>query len=732
MDFKRAIIKCLFYDISPDILLSIKESEKPISRFQSQLVSILSKELPTFTSREIKKLVSFDFKNITEHNLWSYPFNKVHELSLLFLDLDNKCHPYIINTNALRWNETTRYVGEDMFTCSRVAGEDNNNKTYHWSIPIPININNNIEAADIHFHMSSSYDAFDLAWIVWMNNFDQKHSKHIFQAAIIRYALFEFLIRNEKLDYELLMGIWDPAFIFRTHVDYVYNKINTIISPYINLPGGKKWDYAISGSNLDDSILMSPYSLLWGERSLHEHFFYKMLHNKNDNELKKIYLFYYLYNIIKTNIRKDAILNNGLIGLKNFQDLNTYRDSLNPIQKICELYSLQTASLLNIPVEARFGYSLNKDKEEQKFINSVIDKIHYCTSFPLLKNINAFSKIYNKNNIDISYVLSISKPECKSSKGLRKSIKHIDDQLHLYIINFSRNKDEIPCTGIDFAGSDTLCRPFVLKGTVDKIRRMGCNNLTYHAGEDFFDLIDGIRTIDEILFFLEWNEGNRLGHCLSLFTDVDKFYSNRHYSMILPKGVLLDNLVWLLKKGDELNISLGQSTRSIIDNKVKKLYKEIYETELITNPYNELFDNATNLDDKRYWPKMLSRYNQIETWQLPKDDKIMEILKDTQLLILFDISERKIHIETCPTSNLLIGFFNRYDEIPTTSPLLDLVDSTSINTDIKGSVGTSLLNEYALVRLSLIKKGVTQDKVDKLLKKMGQGSINAKFKSMAQ
>ena len=127
---------------------------------------------------------------------------------------------------------------------------------------------------------------------------------------------------------------------------------------------------------------------------------------------------------------------------------------------------------------------------------------------------------------------------------------------------------------------------------------------------------------------------------------------------------------------------------------------------------------------------ILSKYNLIETWQLPKDHNIMEILKDTQLQIIFEISERKIHIETCPTSNLLIGSFNRYDEIPTTSLLLELVDSTSINTDIKGSVCTSLLNEYALVRLSLIKKGVTQDKVDKLLQKMGQGSINAKFKLM--
>ena len=277
MDFQRAIIKCLFYDISPDIFLNIKESQKPMSAFRYQLVSLLSNELSSFTSREMEKLVDFELQKITEQDLWSYPFRKIRALSMELLEIDDNCHPFIKNDNILRWNETTRYVGEDMFTCSRVAEEYINNKTYHWSSPIHIETNNNIEAADIHFHMSSSYDAFDLAWIVWMNNFNFnfKNSKHIFQAAIIRYVLFEFLIRNKELDYELLEGILDSDFIFRTHVDYVYNKIKTIISPYINCHDEKKWDYAMSGSNLVSSIIQSPYSLLWGERCLHEHFFIK-------------------------------------------------------------------------------------------------------------------------------------------------------------------------------------------------------------------------------------------------------------------------------------------------------------------------------------------------------------------------------------------------------------------------------------------------------------------------
>lgn len=211
MDFQRAIIKCLFYDISPDIFLSIKESKKPISAFRSQLVSLLSKELPSFTSREMEKLVDFELQKISEDDLWIYPFEKVHTLSLEFLDIDDLYHPFIKNDNALRWNETTRYTGEDLFTCSRVAEAHNNSITYHWDTPLAIGTNNNIEVADIHFHMSSSYDAFDLAWIVWMNNFDAENSEYISQAAIIRYVLFKYLIRGEELDYNLLMSIFESS-----------------------------------------------------------------------------------------------------------------------------------------------------------------------------------------------------------------------------------------------------------------------------------------------------------------------------------------------------------------------------------------------------------------------------------------------------------------------------------------------------------------------------------------
>lgn len=89
--------------------------------------------------------------------------------------------------------------------------------------------------------------------------------------------------------------------------------------------------------------------------------------------------------------------------------------------------------------------------------------------------------------------------------------------------------------------------------------------------------------------------------------------------MVLPKGILLDNLVWLLKKESEFALSINQSSKVNIENEVSKLYKYIYKRQLPADPYHELFNDPTNLDSKRYYTDVIFRQNEIITWQIPKD-----------------------------------------------------------------------------------------------------------------
>ena len=81
-----------------------------------------------------------------------------------------------------------------------------------------------------------------------------------------------------------------------------------------------------------------------------------------------------------------------------------------------------------------------------------------------------------------------------------------------------------------------------------------------------------------------------------------------------------------------------------------------------------------------------------------------------QEAMLSDIEHKGICIECNPSSNLQIGYFNRYDELPLFRFMsIDPTEKShslqiSINTDDRGVFATSLVNEYSLIAASLYKQ----------------------------
>ena len=95
--------------------------------------------------------------------------------------------------------------------------------------------------------------------------------------------------------------------------------------------------------------------------------------------------------------------------------------------------------------------------------------------------------------------------------------------------------------GIDAASSEFDARPEVfavafrylkdhkLKGEFNVLKNktnIVDNKLfaTYHAGEDFFDIVDGLRTIDEAIKFLNLRQGDRIGHALALGLNANDYF----------------------------------------------------------------------------------------------------------------------------------------------------------------------------------------------------------------
>ena len=68
---------------------------------------------------------------------------------------------------------------------------------------------------------------------------------------------------------------------------------------------------------------------------------------------------------------------------------------------------------------------------------------------------------------------------------------------------------------------------------------------TYHVGEDFLDLVDGLRAIDEAVNFLNLSSGDRLGHALALSLEPRDWYERKNGQISLRKQDYLDNVAWL-------------------------------------------------------------------------------------------------------------------------------------------------------------------------------------------
>lgn len=116
--------------------------------------------------------------------------------------------------------------------------------------------------------------------------------------------------------------------------------------------------------------------------------------------------------------------------------------------------------------------------------------------------------------------------------------------------------------GIDAANSEIFARPEVFAQAFRYLRESTCEvcgadvlsdlGMTYHVGEDYLDVVDGLRAVDELIHYMQFRNGDRLGHAMVLGIDANAYYSRAHYNIILPKQVLLDNIVWLYYKGKNL------------------------------------------------------------------------------------------------------------------------------------------------------------------------------------
>lgn len=708
-------------------------------------------------------------------------------------------------SETMAWRSVSLELGQDLFTTAFLAYEDllrglPARQELAWDAIIRTN-DHRLHAvlhkglAENHCHLGGTTQAFPLTWAALMNfpaalppvekmlerNLHPQISRgyadnvwpwreRILWAQHLRLELFlrleEGTGRSAELDMEegfyavqsMRRRLKAARFCFGA-------RIPQYKAPPVVL------DYALRQSDCANGLLKRHTRLLSGERSFLYRCFRACFNGTFQAQEQN---WFYLYLLIKENFRSEIVQTNSQAGFYNFMKYQNRKDTAYDKLPGYHAEALRLAVNANrdsqgiTSFEARIApkktpEALRRQLEENE------NYIRYAGGLrPGDRHFYVYHFIKRPDSDDDKH---FDRPRnFPVRRDCRQQARAIAHEL-LYSQAFCS------CVlGIDAANLEIGCRPETfavefryLRG-ITPIQDHGAFldrstaphiYATYHAGEDFLDIADGLRAIDEAIRFLNLRRGDRIAHALALGVEPEVHYEFKRRHFILPKQDLLDNVVWLLFRSGELGIDIKPQLRAHLEYLSDKLFFEIYGKRLPTaNRYQyycsmqlrgdapELYYTLDYQRQDRITATLKDHYDayradpspglaayreseeirrlcqcyhfdeecrtegkKLEEYKVGSD--YIAFIRQMQDGLAQDFAHKGIMIECNPTSNYLIGTFRRYDRHPifrfnnarliptdgvfTSTPQL----SVSINTDDLGVFDTTLENEYAILAASL-------------------------------
>lgn len=745
------------------------------------------------------------------------PFLLVRYMAEHILDIQRETpeKPILRFENLFRWKDATAYVGEDLFTTALFASRDarilrENTHFFAWPDAIAHNdpdINRVLDRglADTHTHYYASADVFHLNWINITNNLNFRTNKWLspdscsqditlstigtqmiypfhrlcIAVAWLRLCLFQLFILDisgsQRMDLDKVFDILEDEFTARD----VRMEIKSIASSYrvwaLHTPEGHAIDYALKAE--PDTIVERDniYIVHHGERRLMYRFF--LLYFQNDSMAWNVAPYFYLYILLKNRIRREFVQINQLKGFENFETYQNKKDLFISGDDYLGVdygkYALQSSVRLGRRdfLEARIT------PKDLSILSHDFGRSVFSTKkvFPAVEKRLSFVVHFIKENYSRANTINdvgrrgkvLARRERHFANGFarysdyRQELKS-DINNVLRVFEMQRNfpvwdsRSRMPrIVGIDAASTEMFCRPEVFGHVFRFACSKGMHNRTYHVGEDFFDISDGLRAIDEAVTFLEFDGGCRIGHALAIGVTPETYYHSRRLRILQPAQYILDNCIWICMRAAEADINIPNSLETFLVSLAKRMYEQI--------GYKPEFNRYT------YWNSMLLRGDEpeyyangdmpqqecppVSDWErtalihteridYARQDKnarmiysdyhysntikrkgaermeskfppeIISVVRSLQQWMLHELSKRHITIECNPTSNLKIGFFDRYDSHPlltTFDALCQMGESSypsvcaTVNTDDRGVFCTSVYNELSLIALAMRK-----------------------------
>lgn len=784
MDLLSQALRTIFYDVN--IKHIVDNWDKGTSKFiKGNFTGQSAFHSTAFTRTELDALLKYTTGVIQSRSKYksNFPWHATFHLLTFFaeqcISLDRGT-PVVKVGKHLQWRSLSLLIGEDIlvlpFKAYNEAGERQEGIEFSWPNVIEtgntdLNDIYDLGLTDTHAHLVASAEIFELTWLDFMNNIVNRDDDYrgllkmaetvmltesgegtygidvLLQIAAALRLYIVRVLNGEKLKKELkhVIDLFENAYSrikilidIQSAVDTFNQKGSKVYVDNYELP----LDYTKSSANSG-----SIYNIHDGERRWLYTFFKRYF--KNDGGAIELANYVFLYLQLKIRVRREFVQTNSLIGFENFKNYQDRKSAYcNRYYELYPYYAVQSSIRPDKPdvFETRVSPIDVPSKDLSRSIFEKGDEY---------KNINRDSLTF------VIHMLKrrgdVKNPTYRGSRIGYNEMYHF--QIDAIIEDIKKRKSALPenplydIVGIDAAGSELICSPAVFGHAYRYARAMGVPNLTYHVGEDFFDLTDGLLAIDEALTYLELKEGSRIGHASALGVDAKVFYTKRSYQVLMTKQRLLDCLVWILAFSCYNKIKVSLVFIRELWEEAQKLYIQIgYKTPFKLSTYywamylrsDELSEggiapwsttsdcmdskavsartkrNTKNLNlEYQTAPDIIDNGKKLELYTFPRE--IVQIVSEIQNHLLNKIKERDIVIESNPTSNLCIGPFEDYCNLP----LFKFEESGvrySVNTDDKGVFATSLSNELSLVAESY--DGSANDMIEKICKENKRSRFN--------
>lgn len=536
------------------------------------------------------------------------------------------------------WRKITDALSEDLLVASflvdwesRMTGK--RIRRFDWK---PFLTHNNEDLrkivkkgmCDNHYHLKGSAPIFHLTWISLMNDvvsevfaenlkrlemnrrntnkqYESDYKEMNFQIQVGRAALIRLFLVSVLLNKRIIIGNYSNCFGKENGFEYnqhwkrhteknvryllenpieltaFFGEIQSQITMLKMLTREDMFypDYALYGINdiIDEKQKGLAYQ---GERW----FLYEMLKgiNSRSESLAQYRDMFYAYLVIKENIRAEIVQIKKYVGFENFKIYQDRKDLFiegtfmnNLLVKEAVQSSLLDSNV--VALEARIA-----PRSTYKSMRNYIKKMDsiICGDDEERKSRIFYTVHFIKTGKD-KYKEDIP-VRCRYYE-LRQRV-----QQQAQVLAYIREKypDEGKrVRGIDSANVEIGCGPevfaqafrFLRAHLADQNGKVPQLHMTYHVGEDFLDLISGLRAIDEAIHFLNLGCGSRLGHVLALGIDPDQWYRKKTERIILPQQEYLDNVVWLYQMLRILRIPTSSVLLDYLERQFHYYFSIIYQ-----------------------------------------------------------------------------------------------------------------------------------------------------------